>query len=165
MKRRLREWLSIQLVKNPGRVVLFSILLFNILFFIISALIISNLALSGTEKMGFFEAAFYTVTMILDAGCIQFVIADIGKAGTTIAIVCLVIIVIGMVSFTGAVIGYVTNTISSFIDNSNSGTRKLRISNHLVILNWNTRASEIINDLLYCNKRLLFWLREENRKL
>ena len=150
MKRKIREWFSIQIVKNPGRVVLFSILLFNILFFVLSALVISNLSLSGTEKMGFFEAVFYTVTMILDAGCIQFVIADIGKSGTVIAIVCLAIIVIGMVSFTGAVIGYVTNTISSFIDNSNSGSRKLRISNHLVILNWNTRASEIINDLLYC---------------
>lgn len=150
MKRKIREWFSIQLVKNPGRVVLFSILFFNIIFFIVSALIIRSLSLSGTEKMGFFEAAFYTVTMILDAGCIQFVISDIGQSGVAVAIVCLAIIVIGMVSFTGAVIGYVTNTISSIIDNSNSGKKKLRISNHLVILNWNTRASEIINDLLYC---------------
>ena len=150
MKRKISEWFSVQLVKNPGRVVLFSILLFNILFFIISALIISNLSLSGTEKMGFFKAAFYTITMILDAGCIQFVIDDIGQSGTVIAIICLVIIIIGMVSFTGAVIGYITNTISSIINNSNSGSHKLKISNHLVILNWNTRASEIINDLLYC---------------
>ena len=150
MKRKIREWFSIQLVKNPGRVVLFSILFFNIIFFIVSALIIRSLSLSGTEKMGFFEAAFYTVTMILDAGCIQFVISDIGQSGVAVAIVCLAIIVIGMVSFTGAVIGYVTNTISSIIDNSNSGKKKLRLSNHLVILNWNTRASEIINDLLYC---------------
>ena len=120
MKRKIREWFSIQLVKNPGRVVLFSILFFNIIFFIVSALIIRSLSLSGTEKMGFFEAAFYTVTMILDAGCIQFVISDIGQSGVAVAIVCLAIIVIGMVSFTGAVIGYVTNTISSIIDNSNS---------------------------------------------
>ena len=153
MKRRIREWFSIQLVKNPGRVVLFAILFFNIIFFIVSALIIRSLSLSGTEKMGFFEAAFYTVTMILDAGCIQFVIADIGQSGVAVAIVCLAIIVIGMVSFTGAVIGYVTNTISNFIDNSNTGKKKLRISNHLVILNWNTRASEIINDLLYCKEK------------
>lgn len=150
MRRKIREWISIQIVKDPGRVVLFAILLFNILFFFFSAFIISNLSLIGTEKMGFFEAAFYTVTMILDAGCIQFVVADIGQSGILIAVVCLAIIIIGMVSFTGAVIGYVTNTISSFIENSNSGARKLRISNHLVILNWNTRASEIINDLLYC---------------
>ncbi len=162
--RKFREWLSIQLAKHPGKVVLLAILLFNIVFFIVSALVISNLALSGTEKMGFIEAAFYTITMILDAGCIQFVIADIGQSGTLIAIICLVIILIGMVSFTGAVIGYVTNYISNFIANSDAGIRKLRISNHLVILNWNTRASEIINDLLYCRKRQKVVVLVDSRK-
>lgn len=165
MRKRIREWLSMQLARNPGRVVLLAILLFNILFFVVSAVVISNLALSGTEKMGFLEAAFYTITMILDAGCIQFVIADIGQSGATIAIICLAIIIIGMVSFTGAVIGYVTNSISSFIENSNAGSRKLRISNHFVILNWNTRASEIINDLLYCHgKQKVVVLVERGKK-
>ena len=144
------EWMSMQLVKNPGRVVLFFILLFNVVFFALAALVISNVGLSGTEKMGFFEAAFYTITMILDAGCIQFVVADIGTSGVAIALICLGVIIIGMVSFTGAVIGYVTNYISSFIETANAGSHRLKISNHLVILNWNTRASEIVNDLLYC---------------
>ena len=148
--RRLKEWFSLQLAKHPGRIVLLAILLFNVVFFVVAALVISSFSLTGTESMGFFEAAFYTVTMILDAGCVQFVIADIGQSGAAIAIICLAIIIIGMISFTGAVIGYVTNYISSFIDKSNSASRRLRISNHLVILNWNTRASEIINDLLYC---------------
>lgn len=151
--RKIREWFSIQLAKNPGRIVLLAILLFNVVFFVVSALIISNLALSGTERMDFFSAAFYTVTMILDAGCISFVVEDIGQSGVLLSVICLVIIVIGMVSFTGAVIGYVTNYISSFIENSNAGSRKLRISHHMVILNWNTRASEIINDLLYCRSK------------
>ncbi len=151
--RRFKEWFSIQLAKHPARVVLLAILLFNVVFFISAALVIKNLALNGTEEMSLFEAAFYTITMILDAGCIQFVVADIGESGIAIAVVCLVIVLIGMVSFTGAVIGYVTNYISNFIENSNSGMRRLRISYHLVILNWNTRASEIINDLLYCRKR------------
>lgn len=56
-------------------------LLFNIVFFLVSAIIISNTSLFGTEHMSFIEAAFCTVTMILDAGCIQFVISDIGQAG------------------------------------------------------------------------------------
>ena len=164
MKRKFREWFSIQLAKKPGRIVLFAIFLFNILFLIISAIVISNLSLSGTEKMSFLEAAFYTITMILDAGCIQFVVADIGQSGAAVAIICLVIIVIGMVSFTGAVIGYVTNTISNFIENSNTGSHKLKISNHLVILNWNTRASEIINDLLYCKGKQKVVVLVEGRK-
>ncbi len=151
VRRKIREWISIQYAKYPGRVVLATILIFNIVFFVFAAFVISNLALKGTERMGFLEAAFYTITMILDAGCISFVIEDIGQSGVAIAVICLLIIVIGMVSFTGAVIGYITNYISNIIENSNSGNRGLKIHDHLVILNWNTRASEIINDLLYAD--------------
>lgn len=151
MKRKFNEWISVQLVKNPGRMVLCAILLFNIVFFLLAAVVISALSLEGTEQMSFIQAAFCTITMILDAGCIQFVIADIGRSGVVISIVCLAVILIGMISFTGAVIGYITNYISHFIENANTGARKLHVSNHAVILNWNTRASEIINDLLYCD--------------
>ena len=153
LRNKFKEWFSVQLVKKPGRVVLIAILLFNVLFFLMSAIMISALALEGTEKMGFIEAAFCTITMILDAGCIQFVVEDIGQSGVLITIVCLFIIFVGMISFTGAVIGYITNYISGFIENANLGKRKLHLSEHFVILNWNTRASEIINDMLYCDKK------------
>lgn len=153
MKRRFNEWLSVQLIKHPGRMVLAAILLFNVVFFFVASLLISNMSLTGTEHMSFLEAAFCTVTMILDAGCIQFVISDIGQAGVVVVVVCLAIIFIGMISFTGAVIGYITNYISSFIEDANTGNRRLHVSEHIVILNWNTRASEIVNDLLYSGKR------------
>lgn len=153
MKRKIEEKLSFLLAKNPQRVVLLAILLFNILFILISGFVISRLSLSGTEAMGFLEAAFYTVTMILDAGCISFVIEDIGSSGVAVAVFCLIVIIIGMVTFTGAVVGYMTNYISGFIEKANTGVKKLKISDHLVILNWNTRASEVINDLLYCRGR------------
>ena len=135
MFRKIKEWISIQLVKNPGRMVLVSILLFNVLFFLISAGVISALSLQGTEHMGFIEAAICTITMILDAGCIQFVIEDIGNAGVVISLTCLTIIIVGMISFTGAVIGYITNYISHFIEAANSGKRALHLSGHTVILN------------------------------
>ena len=151
--KKIREWLNIQLVKNPGKMVLVAIFLFNVLFFLLSAFVISNLSLAGTEKMGFFEAAFCTITMILDAGCIQFVVSDIGTSGVAVVVICLCVILIGMISFTGAVIGYITNYISSFIEGANAGSRKLKIYDHSVILNWNTRASEIVNDLLYCDTK------------
>ncbi len=151
--KKFREWFSVQLAKYPGRIILLAILLFNVVFMVISGFILSSFSLKGTEEMGFFEAVFYTVTMILDAGCVQFVIADIGRANVALAIICIIIILIGMVSFTGAVIGYVTNYISGFIAESNSDSRRLKIENHFVVLNWNTRASEILNDLLYCKKK------------
>ena len=153
MKRKFDEWLSIQTAKNPARVVLGSILLFNILFLLLSAALISNFALQGTEKMNFLEAAFCTIAMILDAGCVQFVIEDIGQASVAISVFCLIVILVGMVSFTGAVIGYLTNYISRYVENASAGVRKLHLSNHVVILNWNSRASEIINDLLFCKEK------------
>ena len=150
LKKRLREWLSRLRARYPARLVLMVILLFNVLFILLSAFIIRSLTLSGTEDMSFLEAVFYTITMILDAGCISFVVEDIGQAGLAVAVFCLLIILIGMVTFTGAVIGYVTNYISGFIDDPRRVTRRIAISNHFVIMNWNTRASEIVNELLYC---------------
>ena len=55
--KKLREWLSVQLAKNPGRIVLLAILLFNILFIILAAFIIGSWRLSGTEEMDAFTAA------------------------------------------------------------------------------------------------------------
>ncbi len=153
MIRKIKEWISVQIVKNPGNTIVTAIMLFNIFFFLFSAAVISAFSLEGTEKMNFIEAAFCTITMILDAGCISFVVEDIGKSGVGITIVCLFVVIIGMISFTGTLIGYVTNYISHFIENANTGKRKLYLSNHFVILNWNTRASEIVNDMLYCENR------------
>ncbi len=155
MKKRgkLREWLSIMIEKRPAMVVLLVIFLLNILFFFVAAAAISRLAPPSLEEHGFWVSVFYTITMILDAGCIQFVIENLHEASLAIVVVCLGIVLIGMITFTGAVIGYVTNYISSFIENASDGNHRLRLSGHIVILGWNNRASEIVNDLLYSGKR------------
>ena len=153
MFRRIKEWVSVFIAKKPARAILLAILLLNLFLFGASALIISALAPKSLEQNDFWSSVFYTISMILDAGCVQYVIADIGQAGVGLIIVCMVTVLIGMITFTGAVIGYVTNYISSFIENSNSGARPLKVSGHTVILNWNSRASEIVNDLLYTGEQ------------
>lgn len=150
MKKSPKEWWSIKLAKKPSAVVLGIILLFNLLFILASAAIISAMSLTGTEHMNFMESTYYTLTMILDAGCIDNVVGEIGTSNVAICIVCLVIIIIGMITFTGATIGYITNYISNFIDNANNGSHPLYLTDHIVLINWNSRASEIVNDLLYC---------------
>lgn len=150
---KFRIWLSVQVAKHPKRVVLVLIILFNVLFITFSAAVISSLSLRGTEKMNFFYAAYYTVTMILDAGCIESVIKDIGTSGVTLTLTCLAVIIIGMITFTGAVIGYLTNILNDFIENANAGNTRLYLSDHTVILNWNARAPEIVNDLLYSDNK------------
>lgn len=150
MKKSPREWWSIKLARNPGAVVLGIILLFNVAFILASAAIISAMSLTGTEHMNFMQAAYYTLTMILDAGCIDNVVGELGASKIAICIMCLIVVIIGMITFTGATIGYITNYISNFIDKANDGVHPLRLNDHIVIINWNSRASEIVNDLLYC---------------
>lgn len=150
--KKLNEKLSIMLAKNPSGVILIAILLLNIVIIAASALIISALAPANIHDQGFWASVYYTISMILDAGAISNVVADVGQASVTLIIACLITVVLGSITFTGAVIGYVTNYISEFISTSDAGERKLRASNHTVILNWNSRASEIVNDLIYSKR-------------
>lgn len=153
MRKKIKEWLSLYVVKRPAGAILLGILLLNVSLLIVASIIIANLAPESLKYRGFWDSVFYTISMILDAGCIQYIVSDIGEASVGLIIVCLIVIMVGMITFTGAVIGYITNYISNFILNAKSGARALKISNHTVILNWNSRASEILNDLLYTNKK------------
>ena len=149
MRRTPKEWLSLQIAKNPRKIILIAIFLLNIAFFLVSALIISILSPSTVPYRGFWASVYYTVTMVLDAGCIEYVVSDIGRASVAIILVCIFIVIIGMIIFSGAIIGYVTNYISDFIATANAGGRALAASGHMIILNWNSRAAEVINDMLY----------------
>lgn len=151
--RKIKERLSIFIVKKPRATILTIIVVFNIIILLLSSMTINILMKDSIREVGFWRTIYYTVGMILDAGMIENIINDIGSANVILVIVCLFTILIGSVSFTGAVIGYVTNYISSFIENANSNSRKIAVSNHTVILNWNSRASEIINEMLYLGTR------------
>ncbi|MCD8150249.1 MAG: hypothetical protein LUE92_11985 [Clostridiales bacterium] len=150
LKERLQEWISIQVAKKPSRAILLGIILFNIAFLILAACLLSRMVPDSAGVHGFWASAYYALSMILDAGCIQFIVSDVSHTNAAIVVVCIFVIVIGMIAFTGCVIGYVTNAIFSFVAEANAGGRELKISGHTVILNWNSRASEIVNDLVYC---------------
>ena len=164
-RRRILEYLSIHIVKHPSRVVLMAIILINLLFICLAAIVLTQISPEVMQGRGFWAAVFYTLTMIMDAGCISFIVEDVGAANAAVVVACLITILIGMVFFTGGIIGYMSNRIASFIENANAGERRIQASNHIVILNWNNRASEIVNDLLYSEHReTVIVLVEEGRK-
>lgn len=148
----ISERISILIAKSPDKSILFMILVLNITFFMVAAFTISQLAPDSLVDRGFWPSVFYTVTMILDAGCISYVVENVGQTSVAVIIICLLIVLIGMITFTGAIVGYITNYISSFIEDSNAGKSKLRISGHVIILGWNSRGSEIITDYIYTRK-------------
>ena len=147
--KKLKEKISLFIIKKPRGAILLTIIALNIIILLLSSFFINLLMKKSAGDIGFWQTIYYTIGMILDAGMIENVVADVGTANVILVIICLIVIIIGSISFTGAIIGYVTNYISSFIENANSDSRKIVTSNHTVILNWNSRASEIINDMLF----------------
>lgn len=51
-----------------------------------------------------------------------------------------------MITFSGGIIGYVASWFSSIIEQSEAGKSKLFIYDHILILNWNAKAVELISD-------------------
>ena len=147
--KKFREWISIRIVKSPRSIVLLSVLIANIVFIGVAAFTISCLSPSSAQNGGFGKSVFNTIIMYLGIGGIDTVVENVSQANVLLVLASIIIIVIGLVFFTYALIGYISEFISNFIVNADSGSKKLRISNHTVILNWNSRAVEIINDLLY----------------
>ena len=163
--KKIREWISIKTVKSPGMIILLVIVFANIAIIGVSALIISSLTPSSSmENSGFWHSVLNTMIMYLGIGGIDTVIEDIGQADFVLVLSCVVIIIIGLVIFTYALIGYMSELISGFIKDADSNSRKLHISGHIIILNWNTRAAEIINELLLKNKKEKIVVLVENNK-
>ena len=160
----IREWISIKMVKSPRFIVLMGVLAANVVFIGAAAFIISWLTPELSDNGGFGHSVFNTVMMYLGIGGIETVIEDASEADMFLLLSSIVIVIIGLVFFTYALIGYMSEFISNLIGEADSSSRKLHISDHTVILNWNSRAAELVNELLYKDrKEKLVILVESNR--
>lgn len=66
-----------------------------------------------------------------------------------VMVLALVMTLIGMVLFTGTIIGLATNSIRAHLTVKANAKGKLKLSNHMVILNYNAKVCEILLDLMY----------------
>ena len=146
--KKIYEWISIHSVKTPKLMVLLVILAANIVFLCFAALIIMEFAPPSLGEPDFWHSIYYASTMLI-SGFTSDVIDQVSEAAAILVIFSMICVVIGMITFTGTVIGYIAQIIFNFVENADSNIRKLRISNHTVILNWNTSAAEIINELMH----------------
>ncbi|MEA4927357.1 MAG: hypothetical protein VB104_01625 [Candidatus Limiplasma sp.] len=143
--RKVREWFSIALAHHTRAFIALMIVLLNILFIFAGGLLLFYASQGLYANIP--DAIIGTVKMILDAGFMR----DTPDYRLTALLV--LIVVVGMIVFSGATMGYLVAFISKLISEAEGGRKRLRISNHIVILNWNMRASEIINDLLYAQHK------------
>ncbi|MBN2300450.1 MAG: hypothetical protein V3569_02650 [Acholeplasmataceae bacterium] len=138
---RTKSLISIKTYKRPQVYVILLMLLINIIILLIAAFIATMIDDSYTS---FIDAlANGSVKWMLTPNAIL----QIENPQTLILAV--VVLVIGMVLFTGVIIALTTNAIKDYVGNKKSGSGKVYMENHIVILNWNSKVPELVSDLLF----------------
>lgn len=139
---KLKKWFSIRKNKDARLIILIWIILFNIFLWLASSVL--AYLLDRDSFASFFNAFWESgITWMLDPGFYD------PNSITPIRILALVVIVISMITFSGGIIGYVASLFSSIIENAEKGKSKLYVYDHILILNWNPKALELIYDYAY----------------
>ena len=63
-------------------------------------------------------------------------------------VLAIVVVILGMIIFSGAIIATVTTALRTFIDKKSRAKGKIIVNNHFVILNWNSKVPEMIYNLM-----------------
>lgn len=147
---RFKHWLSTKAYKRVKRYIFEFIVFFNIVIVLLGGFIIH---ISDREAYPSTQSGVWQIfTDILDPGFLsQNAIpgAEIRPLAVTVEVL---VILICMITFTGAIIGYISNAITTLLDNSVTGPQRLYLKDHILILNWNNRAAGIIAEYLYTEK-------------
>lgn len=144
---KLKRWISTKAYKKIKFFIFCFIVLFNIFAIFVGGILIHIAAPKAFESIG--SGMWQIFTDILDPGFLSSNSATADGGTTFTKSVEVIVILICMVTFTGAIIGYISNLITSIIENSVSGPKRMYLKNHILILNWNNRAAGIISEYLY----------------
>ena len=89
---------------------------------------------------------------------------DVGE-NKMMLLLAIIIVIIGMVLFSGAIIATVTTALRTFIDKKSRAKGKIYVNNHFVILNWNSKVPEMIYNLMLKGfKHNIVILSEKNKE-
>lgn len=139
MKKHIQQKLSLLKHRKARLFVLLWIILFNIGLWFVSAFLTYLIEPSRFES--YFDALLKSgITWMIEPGFYD------PDALLSIRIIGIVTVIIAMVSFSGGIIAYVADGLSSFIEKAETGKGKLVVFDHLLILNWNVKVLELIAD-------------------
>jgi len=142
---RAKSLISIKTYKRPLIYIIMLMIFINLVILSISALI----ALSIDDTYTSFIDAFAngSVKWMLTPNAIL----DIENPQTLALSV--VVLITGLILFSGTIIALTTNAIKDYIQKKNSGSGKIHLDQHIVILNWNSKVPELVSDLLFVESK------------
>ena len=140
-----RSFLSVKTYKHPMIFVISLMVIINIIILFIAAFI----------AMGI-DDSFDNVIDAFANGSLKWMLtpnAILQITNPNLLILAVTVLVIGMILFTGTIIALTTNTIKEYFQKKKSGSGKIYLDDHIVILNWNNKVPELVADLLHVEKK------------
>lgn len=138
---RFKSFISVQTYKRPFLFVLSIMVGLNVLILIIASLI----ALLIDDTFTGFIDAFVNGSMkwMLTPNAI------LSVESPQLLALAVIVLITGMVLFTGTIIALTTSQIRDYFARQKSGSGKIQLNDHIVILNWNNKVPELIADLIH----------------
>ncbi|MBR4237278.1 hypothetical protein IKQ02_02450 [bacterium] len=141
---KLRSKATIKTYQRPLAITLITMLVINFMLVFIAAGVALTLDDGGAQFGGsYFKALGEAFKWMLTPNSIN----NLQGADLKIIVLAVVVIAIGMVLFSGAIIATLTAAIKSYIDNKSQARGALDIEDHFVILNWNSKVPDMIHNL------------------
>lgn len=155
MKDRIKQAYSILLNTKTNVFIALAIIIFIAGAIVVGGILMNFIAGEGSV----IDSIYSAMLMIIDPGFLA-----VGE-GFWKGTVSLLIVIFGMIVFLGGTIGSISNMMGTYMENIRMGTKKIYLSNHMLILNWNSRAEEIFVEECYRgeNKNILI-LVADNRE-
>ncbi|MDD4184413.1 MAG: hypothetical protein PHI01_03285 [Candidatus Izemoplasmatales bacterium] len=142
---RARSLISIKTYKRPLVFIILTMLMINIMILIVAALI----ALAIDDSFTGFIDAFANGSMkwLLSPNAI------LAITNPRTLFLAVVVLITGMILFTGTIIALTTNAIKDYFHKKQSGSGKIYLERHIAILNWNNKVPELVADLIHVEHR------------
>ncbi len=138
---RAKSLISIKTYKRPLVYIILLMILINLIILTVAAII----ALFIDNEFDNFIDAFAN-------GSLKWMLAPnaiLSIQNPDMLVLAVIVLVTGLILFSGTIIALTTNAIKEYIQKKNSGAGKIHLDNHIAILNWNNKVPELVSDLLY----------------
>ena len=143
---------TLKTYQQPLVVTLSALLLINLAVLLIGAGVAFAIDCNVPEYSGkFFGYSYFTAFITAAKWLItpnSLTLIDAAHGERLMLMVAIVVVILGMVLFSGAIIATVTTALRTFIDKKSKAKGKIFVNNHFVILNWSSKVPEMIYNLM-----------------
>ena len=137
---------------HPYFVIFNVLIVYNLILIALAALVMTYLMQGLTDETGFTMAINWDSYMKNLEYCMVFTMNNGGiynQAPTSVIILKIILSILQMITFTGALIGLATSILQSMFDHRIHNVGKIKIKHHYVILEWSAVGPNLIRELSF----------------